>query len=127
MCHVGGEGRLYLGMEAAPVGLGQVGEEDPQGVDPVRMMKKQTWASFPSWFLRASSVSRIIFQRRQRKRLLPWLEEKCWMISFSLLMALPERHSSSTFFFSWAMFSLGTLVSLSRSTSWWRWVNRLSQ
>ena len=40
MCHVGGEGRLYLGMEAAPVGLGQVGEEDPQGVDPVRQLEQ---------------------------------------------------------------------------------------
>ena len=46
----------------------------------------------------------------------PWLEEKCWMISFSLLMAPHDLHSSSTFFFNWAMFSLGTLVSLSRST-----------
>ena len=40
-CHVGGEGRLYLGMEAAPVGLGQVGEEDPQGVDTVRQLEQK--------------------------------------------------------------------------------------
>ena len=37
--HVGGEqGLLYLGVEAAPVGLGQVGEEQSQGVDPVRQL-----------------------------------------------------------------------------------------
>lgn len=78
--------------------------------EKTKQKQKQLAHLKPIWFM--WSVSRSIFQSRQRKSGGEPCMEKCVMISFSLVMDFHFLYSSSTFFFRLKRLSWGTLFCL---------------
>lgn len=75
--------------------------------------KSKTVYLYPIWLI--WSVSKSIFQSKQRKRGGDPCKEKCVMMSFSLVIDFHFLYSSSTFFFKLKRLSWGTLFCLKKA------------